>query len=374
MNYVQSFITNIAFPTSLDELYNYAHLFNIEQILTLIDEVDFSDPFDEDTYTQRTNEWTAPKWAKTGDIVFFMHSKTAISKITRLKTELLQHRDEFRSNKFWTMMNAISRAKALYSAYGGKIFAVAKITGHPHYIGSDDDFPVHWTNRIYAETDSIFLLENPVDISEFNSKITISRTGAITAVFGDNFDYLKSLILHKNKVVESYFKEAVAEPMPLHNINENNWLTVVNKHRRSFFLEEQFRSYYVNSFLSHFGDIKTFWRECRCIRANKNDTFVDNVIKFNGMYLPVEVKLSVSTEQDIIKQISSYCRLDELQLDKDKHIFDNMYSNNVLVIDTDKIYIYSDVIKDFTYVIDLDDIKTTDDIIALRSCVSEHLG
>ena len=33
MNFVQSFITNISFPTTLDELYEYVHLFDVEKIL-----------------------------------------------------------------------------------------------------------------------------------------------------------------------------------------------------------------------------------------------------------------------------------------------------------------------------------------------------
>ena len=29
MNYVQAYISNISFPNSLDEVYNYAHFFNM---------------------------------------------------------------------------------------------------------------------------------------------------------------------------------------------------------------------------------------------------------------------------------------------------------------------------------------------------------
>lgn len=53
---VQSFINNISFPKTLDELYWYATQhgsFNVEDIL----------------YESET-VWTSPKWAKIGDIVF----------------------------------------------------------------------------------------------------------------------------------------------------------------------------------------------------------------------------------------------------------------------------------------------------------------
>ena len=71
---VQAFINNISFPKTLDELYWFATehgSFNVEDIL-----------FETETV------WTSPKWVKIGDVVFFMHSKTAKSIITKLRTEL----------------------------------------------------------------------------------------------------------------------------------------------------------------------------------------------------------------------------------------------------------------------------------------------
>ena len=73
MNYVQAYISNISFPNSLDEVYNYAHFFNMEAIIRGGDDGEYED---------RETAWTAPKWCKKGDIVFFMHAKYANSKIT----------------------------------------------------------------------------------------------------------------------------------------------------------------------------------------------------------------------------------------------------------------------------------------------------
>lgn len=379
MNYVQAFISNISFPTSLDELYVYVHSFDVEKILgcdffALLDEYNYYDASNHETYESRKTYWTAPKWSKMGDIVFFMHSKTADTSISRLKTELLKNEESFTSDYFWTMMNSLFRAKKIHAIYGGKIFAIGKVSDKSDYFYNSDDEKRHWNGRIYAPIDSIFLLEKPIDISEFNSKIMISRQSAITSVSGDNFEFLKSLILKKNKIVESYLKEAVAEPMPLHNLSENNWLSIVNKHRRSFFLEEQFRSYYVDRFLKYFGDTKTFYRECTCVKKGKSKTFVDNVVKFKGKYLPVEIKLSVTAERDIISQLKNYCEIDELWLDKNKRITDNIYTNNVLVIDTDKIYIYSNCKHMLKPIYDLDNIETNDTIVEVRDIVANYLN
>lgn len=51
---VQAFIDNISFPKNLEELEDFVDEFDVEQVLR-VDET----------------EWTAPKWAVEGDIVFF---------------------------------------------------------------------------------------------------------------------------------------------------------------------------------------------------------------------------------------------------------------------------------------------------------------
>lgn len=375
MNSVQSFITNISFPTSLDELYDYAHLFDVEKILGLdyFNLIDKKGVFHMDNpkiYESRKTSWTAPKWCKKGDIVFFMHSKTANATISRLKTELLQYQNQMESDCFWTLMNALFRAKKLHDTYGGKIFAIGEVCGELHYYQDDD---AHYKSTVFASMDKIFLLEKPIDISEFNSKITVSRQGSITPVSGENFDFLKQVIQHKNKIVEEYFQEAVATLVPLYNLTDENWLPVLNQYRRSFFLEEQFRTYYVNRFLKYFGDNKTFYRECTCIKQGNAKKFVDNVIKFQGKYLLVEVKLSVSAEQNIIGQLANYSCIDELWLDKNRKILDGYFRNNILAIDTDHIYIYNNFQHEIKPIYNLDDIKTCEDIIKLREVIAGYL-
>lgn len=359
MNYVQAYISNISFPNSLDEVYDYAHSFDMDEIIR---------GGDDGIYEDRKTSWTAPKWCKKGDIVFFMHAKTANTKIHRLKKELLNYKDLYSNSAFWTRMNALIRAKKIYDIYGGKIFAIGKISGEPTYEETDNE-NLHWKSKIYASIDDIFLLENPIDISEFNAEIMVSRQSSITPVFGEKFDFIKNLILKKNNIVEKYFIDSVAEPMPLYRLDDKNWLKVVNCHRRGFFLEAQFRTFYVDRFLKILGDTKVFYKECGCKKENKHITFVDNVIKMNGKYLPVEIKLSVPAEKNINFQLASYCNLNQVCLTTGKIATDDIYKNNVLVIDTDKIYIYYNKKKILREVIELDNIKSNKDIIRLREII-----
>ena len=365
MFYVQSYISNVSFPTTLDEVYDFARSFNLETLLGCdFDRMEFD-------YEKRTNLWTAPKWCKKGDIVFFMHAKTAFQKIARLRKQLLSERSNYTNDEFWLMMNALIRAKKLYNIYGGKIFAIGRISGEVEYDPSDVEY--HWKSNIYAPIDSIFLLETPIDISEFNQKIIISRQSSITPLFGEDFEFVKNLILSKNTVVEDYLLNSIAEPMPLSKISDDNWIEIVNRYRRSFFLETQFRTFYVNRLLKYLGDLKTIYKECPCKKKRSKTTFVDNVIKLNDKYLPVEIKLSVSAERDISAQLESYCGLDTLILDGKRDVHENVCSSNVLVIDTENVYIYSSPDKSLKKIYDLDDIQSYEDISVLRCIIIEEL-
>ena len=82
MRKVQSYIANVSFPTSLDEmeeLVNGEYYMDMEALLL------FNDA-----------KFTAPKWAAKGDIVFFYHAKSAITKIRHLKSLLKNESDKYK--------------------------------------------------------------------------------------------------------------------------------------------------------------------------------------------------------------------------------------------------------------------------------------
>ena len=377
MKSVQAYISNISFPTTLEEVYDYARLFNMEMLLgcnlySLINDDNTIDFSNVSKYESRSTSWTAPKWCKIDDIVFFMHSKTANSRISALKTKLLSQKEKYSNNTFWFMMNALIRSKKIYDIYGGRIFAIGRVSGEPEYKRNYNE-NYHWKSNIYANINNVFLLEKPIDISEFNSVITVSRQSSITPVFGDQYNFLKSLVFQKNSIIEDYFINSIAEPVPLARVNDNNWLEVLNRYRRSFFLEIQFRTYYVDRLLKLLGDNKTIYRECTSIKKTNPNSFVDNVIKINGLYLPVEVKLSVSAENNIVGQLRKYCKLEKIVLTKDKIITTGFYNERVLVIDTEKVYMYSDESKKLSIITELDKLSKNDDIIFLRNTIKAML-
>ena len=361
-NYVQSYIANIAFPSPLDVLIdtwiNERGIYDIEALLD----------------NNETIAWTAPRWAKVGDVAFFMHAKSARIKISAARTELKKRKEKYSKEEFNTVLNWLDRGKDLYNRYGGKIFAVSRVILNPEYDELEEN--THWGSRIYAEMDQRWILDNPVDIIEFRDFIQVSRQSSITPVYGKEYESLKELIITKNPDAPQFFIQSIATPMPLSKIDRDNWLRVTYDYRRSFFLEQQFRVFYVNYFLRTLGDRKTFYKECRCRKNGIADCYVDNIICFNGKYLMVEVKLNLGNEIDIVRQVRNYCKDDIVFFDSgvDNPIDTELvYKDNVVIIDTENVYLYDDGDSTIKRIMSLDDVREERDIVGLRDCLMKLL-
>ena len=353
---VQAFLNNISFPKSLDELEFFADGFNVEEILTVSE-----------------TEWTAPKWAVEGDIVFFFHAKTAIQWIRKLETKLKSEKTFLPAEKAQKLESALNRARRLYKKYGGKIFAVGRVSGRPVYDSQDDDEIYHWNSKFYAKIDEIFVLRQPIDISEFSDFLMVSRQSAITPVVGDDFEHLKALTAAKNEIPD-YLADSKAIPLPLAKINAENWLEVTKAYRRAFPLEIQFRRFYVDYFLRVFGERKTFLSECECYRQGRRTGFADNAVKLRGKWCFVEVKLNIKTEAHLQDQLKKYCQVEAVLLKEERTLQqEKIWQNTVLVIDTENMYLYHLQENRLTVIKSLDEVQGEGDIIRIREAVIPQL-
>lgn len=357
--FVQAFINNIAFPKSLDELEYFIYengMFNVEDILQ----------YD-------STEWTVPHWAKVGDMVFFMHAKYARSTITRLRTELRNSKDRYSLTRYKNINAWLDRGLDLHAKYGGKIYAIGMVNGSPTIYADDGDDILHWKSRLYAAIDYVHVLKNPVDLSEFRDFIRVSRQGAITPVLGDAFDKLRSVIKKQNRI-PAYFEHSVSSPIPLTRITNKNWIRLPAEYIRRFMLESQFRSFYVDHLLKEIKDHHTrLYSECRCRKAGIPDSFVDNVMRLKEKYLPVEVKLAVSSEASLKEQVKKYTYDDTIICGEKQLLPDDIYTNKVLIIDTDNVYIYDADSNDISKIYSLDDLHDKSDLVQLRRTVIRKL-
>lgn len=115
--YIQAHISNISFPKTIEQLeifiYQHDH-YNVEDILL-----------------EEATAWTAPNWTKIGDIVFFMHAKSAIERIRRLEIQVSNGISEEHDSDL--ISEWLQQARKLYSQFGGKIFAIGRAVNLPRY-------------------------------------------------------------------------------------------------------------------------------------------------------------------------------------------------------------------------------------------------
>lgn len=132
-------------------------------------------------------------------------------------------------------------------------------------------------------------------------------------------------------------------------------------------LEIQFRRFYVDCFLRVLGDQKKFLSECESYQGGKRTGFADNAVKIDGKWCFVEVKLNIKTEAHLCKQVKKYCLAEKVTLKGERVLDrDEIWQNNVLVIDTEDIYVYHLSTDQLTVVKSLDEISEEKDIKALR--------
>lgn len=359
--YVQAHINNCkCIPETVDELLTYIEDYPVREIETLL--------FDDHTC------WAVPKWSKRGDIIFFMIQKETPNKMRRLRRELVARKNEFEAGRYSFLSAYVEELDTLINKYHGKIISVGRVDGTPFY---ETEFKTtRWQTRIYVDVYPLKSLEKPIDISEFNGFIRVSRQSAITGVFGEEFDRLKDLICRKNAGLD-FLKISYASPLPYNRINKDNWLEIANDFRRSFLLEAQFRAYYVDFLLAAIKDRGTkIYAESTCQKAGKPDTYIDNVISFNHKYLMVEDKLDIQAERDIKGQVQQYCRVDNCILDSKmskQAAGTDFYQDKVLIIDTEKIYLYdalTDVVREL---FDLDRLHSRKDIAKVKEIIRDML-
>ena len=347
-DFVNAHINNISFPKTIEQLEDFIYEHGCYNVEDVINEA-------VDGYTI----WTVPRSSVVGDIVLYFHAKTAIQWIRKLETATRALDPTMHDQKL--LVEWLQRARELYSLYGGKIFAIGRIGSRPEK--EELEFQYHWSSRVYADVKDLYLLETPIDISEFNSFILVSRQSAITPLPSKEFEKLKALIKSKNCDVPKWFLESRIGDNMLSKVNQNNFLEITNLYRKRFPLEINFRSYYVDYFLKTLSG-KNVYRECQCHTVRTPLARVDNVFEFDGKRILLEVKLNIALEDDLISQLHQYIFADYISLSNTPNNNTTDFEKDFMfVIDVYSMYKYNVKSNKLTRIFDLDEIKSKDDII-----------
>lgn len=308
-NSVQTAITSVSFPNTLEELRKMGKKWDGIIGQDWITDIDILNHFP----SSNAVTWIAPKWLTAGDLLFFYHTKSARVLIKKILIETYQLRSQsntiatvYTKEEIDKLIIILERVDKISKTWTGSIFALGEVSGRPQRAFDENK---HFKGTIYAPIASVIVFESPISSKEFSPFLKIGQN-TITPVYGDQFNELKKLIAKHNEL-PAILANATPGDLNFRDVNRGNWQEISCHKDARFITEAQLRTYLLDHFLHEIKDSKsTVFAECVGYRHNERTGIADYFIRFDNRWMPVEAKLNVLAEKDLRSQLIKYAHLD----------------------------------------------------------------
>lgn len=343
MKAVQSAITNMSFPATLDGIRDRVSTYQ-----------DWKTDLDVllDSGTSDEGNWTAPRWVMEGDILFFYHTKSARRNVDRLLKEVNESLastgwlKRLSNHKMRRMRSLLERSAERSSRYSGTIFGCAEISGPTEYFEREAEESPHFKGRLFAPIRHIHIFANPLPAAEFAEVVKIGQ-GAVTPLHGKQFDDIKRLLAKQNEL-PGFLENARIGGLTFRDVNQTNWPSISCDENIRFIDEAQIRAYLLDFLLNEVKDKGTpLLEECDCYleQQRKKPDIADYFITIDGRWVPVEAKLNILAERDVLAQVAKYVDIYYFKPTRGKHRGKRFDANNSrvgMIADQSGLYIVSD--------------------------------
>lgn len=293
--YVQSYICSVSFPET------------IEGVLQMVkgNKSKAAWAMDVDTLLNFNAGdsifWTAPKWITENDVVLFYQTRRALQRTERLLAIAKAAYPRKRR-----LINLLERARRIAEFYSGKIFACASIAGAIERFSGQNK---HFVSPHFAPLKEVYVFDEPLPQDAFADYIRIGRS-TITPLYKREFNGIKKLLSARNDL-PAILRNAVAGGDGFKNVNAKNWISISCAPDAKFIHEAQLRAYFLDYFLNEMKDKgSSVLEECECFRGAKNTGRADYFVKVFGNWIPVEAKLNIADEKDVLTQVAKYTNVD----------------------------------------------------------------
>ncbi|MCL4867389.1 MAG: hypothetical protein KJ063_00340 [Anaerolineae bacterium] len=344
---VQACITTVGFPETLDGvrkmLVKNEYKGKGKTDLDILIEFDSPDKI----------KWTALRWMTQGDILFFYHTKGAKKRVANLYQQAVDGNTQKNtlayllewtlglSSKNKTLVHALERTLALTNRYSGTIFACAKISGKTEYSASDHQ---HFGSKYFAPLEQVHVFAVPLPLDRFSDLVTIGQA-VTTPLYSRQLDGIKNMLAQENRL-PNFLSKAEFSGLSFLNVTHENWPTISCAPETRFIYEAQIRIYLLDHLLSGIKDKGTpLLEECRCVRNGKQTGSADYFVKLHDVWVPVEAKLNILTERDILDQVAKYINIESFTPTKGKYRGKSFAVHNAaicLVMDQSGVYAVSE--------------------------------
>lgn len=300
-NWVQAAVTSVSFPTTLERLRamgtKWLEMLGRDWVTDMDVLLDFPD--------QSDIPWIAPKWLTAGDLLFFYHTKSAKIIIARLLATLklgvgLEAADTER------LRDILERASRLANKYSGSIFAFGEVSGRPKRLHDPNK---HFKSTIYAPIGKVHVFDTPLRSEQFGDVLAIGQN-TTTPMYGHQFEEIRER-LSRSERLPKVLSNAKCGGQGFRDVNADNWPDISCHPDTRFIDETQIRIYLIDYLLREMADPRQpILVECECFRSGRRTGFADYFISMGGTWIPVEAKLNILAEEDVVTQVAKYMHID----------------------------------------------------------------
>lgn len=295
---VQACITSVGFPATLEavesmvqkNLYRAGWLTDMDVLL--------------DFHPDAGTAWTAPKWLTQGDLLFFYHTKTAKNRAAALYHQAVQQHGQRHP-----LTRLLQRSTETANRLAGTLFGCAEVAGPTEYSSSD---LYHFGSRFFAPLARLYTFESPLPLDRLTDYVKIGQA-TITPLYGRQFDGIQAWLAAHNQLPD-FLGNAHFGEISFRTINQDNWPAIACAPQTRFIHEAQLRAYFLDYLLAEVKDAGTpVLEECQCYRRGEKTGLADYFICIHGQWIPIEAKLNILTEKNILPQVGKYVGIDAFE-------------------------------------------------------------
>ena len=189
--------------------------------------------------------------------------------------------------------------------YAGTIFGCAQVAGPTEY---DKNKLYHFGSRFFAPLEQIHIFKHPLRAEHFAEYVKIGQS-ATTPLWGSQFEGIRTLLAEHNRLPD-FLKQARFGEKSLRDVNKDTWREISCSLTARFIHEGQLRVYLLDYLLSEIKDEGTpLLKECKCHPRNPSLGLADYFIRVADHWIPVEAKINILAEKDILSQVAQYVQI-----------------------------------------------------------------
>jgi hypothetical protein len=248
------------------------------------------------------SNWSVPRQDLVGGVLFFFLTAKALINAKKIMKQAPTHPDV---QAYPQIMETLERNYRFIEANQASLIAAAQVTGIAEYGGHPG-----MRGGFYGDIKEFHFFKNPLPYTEVKKIVVVNAT-IHYSLHGDKADWLRSAIAQTNKLPAWLERKMFGTTRYADLVSD--WYG--NIRTQTLYLapedtaspEGVIRQYYLNFLIAEIQDSETkYHAEVHTTREGSRTGIADYMVCIQGHWIPIEAKVTVAAERDILGQIQKY--------------------------------------------------------------------